>query len=329
MNSKATHNPNLSFIKKDWTGNVLTKKNQYVNLDLPSEKTFAELIKWQKQKNPQKHLKKKQVSPIPITYNKDITKHTKNGITWLGHVSFIFTLNQLQIIVDPVFFGVGPVKRYTALPCKVSDLKEIDIILLSHNHRDHCDKRSMHELCKHNPKALVITGLGIGSLLKSWGIKNEIIEMGWYQQYEKNNHLKITYLPARHWNRRGLTDMNTMLWGSFMLETKNEKIYFGADSGLGIHFEEIKKIFPDIDYALLGIGAYKPEWFMAASHTSPEDALLAFKQLDAKYFIPMHHGTFDLSDEPIFDPLAVLNKIVKKREINGVINLTIGEKILI
>jgi L-ascorbate metabolism protein UlaG (beta-lactamase superfamily) len=329
MNSKATHNPNLPFIKEGWGGNVVTKKNQYSNLDLPSEKTFTELLKWQKQKNPQKLLKKKQQSPIPIIYNKDISKNIKNGITWLGYASFIFTLNQLQIIVDPVFYNVGPIKRYTALPCKGSDLKDIDIILLSHNHRDHCDKRSMQELCKYNPKAIIITGLEIGALLKSWGIKNEFIEMGWYQQYEKTDQIKITYLPARHWNRRGLTDMNTMLWGSFMLESENQKIYFGADSGLGVHFKEIGKLFPNIDYALLGIGAYKPEWFMAGSHTSPKDALLAYKELGAAHLIPMHHGTFDLSDEPIFDPVAVLNEIVEKKNIKHVLNLTIGEKLFI
>jgi L-ascorbate metabolism protein UlaG (beta-lactamase superfamily) len=120
--------------------------------------------------------------------------------------------------------------------------------------------------------------------------------------------------------------MNEMLWGSFMIESKESTIYFGADSGLGIHFEEIAGMFQAIDYALLGIGAYKPEWFMHTAHTGPADALLAFEKLKAKYFIPMHHGTFDLSDEPIFYPKQELTELAAKEKLNNILHLDIGTK---
>jgi L-ascorbate metabolism protein UlaG (beta-lactamase superfamily) len=326
MTGRITYNPALSFVKKNWNGNPINEKNEYINLDGPSEKTFRELLKWQREKNPLKLLKKTQKSVIEVVHNKQICADSNNGFTWLGHASFLFTLAGKNLIIDPVLYNVGPVRRYTPLPCSIADLKSIDFILLSHNHRDHCDKRSMQELCALNPGAVILTGLSIGPLLRSWKITNSIVEAGWYQQYNIETEVAITYLPAKHWNRRGLTDMNEMLWGSFMIETAKQKIYFGADSGLGVHFEEIAGLFPGIDYALLGIGAYQPEWFMGASHTSPSDALIAFRQLKAKQFVPMHHGTFDLSDEPIFYPLQQLQQISANQNIDAILPLSIGNK---
>ncbi|MBK8087495.1 MAG: MBL fold metallo-hydrolase [Chitinophagaceae bacterium] len=326
MQKLPTHNPSLSFIKENWSGNILNEKQQYINLDGPAEKSFAELLKWQTEKNPLKPAKKKQQTTVDVVTNHHITSNREDGVVWLGHASFLFTLSGKHFITDPVLYNVGPVKRFTPLPCDVDALKQIDFILLSHNHRDHCDQKSMQQLCALNPNAIILTGLNIAPLLRSWKIANPIIEAGWYQRYNIETDVAITYLPAKHWNRRGLADMNNMLWGSFMIEGSKQKIYFGADSGLGIHFAEIAQLFPGIDIAILGIGAYKPEWFMASAHTSPADALVAFAQLKAKQFIPMHHGTFDLSDEPIFYPKQELLLLQEKSGITAVEHLSIGNK---
>jgi L-ascorbate metabolism protein UlaG (beta-lactamase superfamily) len=321
-----THNPSLGFIKPGFAGNALDAKGRYINLDGPSERSFKELLRWQTGPKPLKKLKKKQQSSVAVTHNAQLTKDANNGITWLGHASFLFSLNGKQLITDPVLYNVSIVKRYTPLPCAVSDLTGIDYILLSHNHRDHADKKSMQQLCALNPNAIILTALGIGPLLRQWNITNTIIEAGWYQNYQLAEAFNITFLPAKHWNRRGLTDTNTMLWGSFMLQHQQHTVYFGADSGLGIHFEDIAQLFPNIDYALLGIGAYMPEWFMHTSHTSPAGALQAFAQLRAKQLIPMHHGTFDLSDEPIFYPKEQISIVAAQQNINGLLHLNIGSK---
>ncbi|MBY0476712.1 MAG: MBL fold metallo-hydrolase [Chitinophagaceae bacterium] len=321
------YNPLLPFIKANWNGNPLKDQQQYINLDGPSERSFAELFKWQTETNPLKKFKQKQQTVVDVCLNKHIVSNREDGIVWLGHACFLFTLSGKHFITDPVFYNVGPVKRFTPLPCDVADLKEIDYILLSHNHRDHADKKSMQHLCAINPTAIILTGLNIAALLRSWKIANPIIEAGWYQQYHLETDVQITYLPAKHWNRRGLHDMNNMLWGSFMLQGPHQKIYFGADSGLGIHFTEIAQLFPNIDIALLGIGAYKPEWFMATAHTSPADALIAFEQLQAKQLIPMHHGTFDMGDEPIFYPKQEMLLLQEKFNINIVEHLSIGNKL--
>ena len=326
MKPRSTYNPLLPFIKKDWTGNPLNEKNQYINLDGASERSFRELLKWQTETNPLKALKRKQTAGIDVITGANFAKSTDDGFTWLGHATFLFTLAGKHFITDPVLYNVGPVKRHTPLPCSVADLKQIDFILLSHNHRDHADQKSMQHLCALNPQAIILTGLEIAPLLRSWNITNPIVEAGWYQTYSLEADVTVTYLPAKHWNRRGLTDMNTMLWGSFMLQSKHHNIYFGADSGMGIHFAEIGELFPSIDYALLGIGAYKPEWFMHTAHTSPADVLGAHKQLKAAQLVPMHHATFDLSDEPIFYPKQELIRLQQEQNMEDVLHLAIGKK---
>lgn len=327
MAKLSAYNPSLPFIKEKWKGNPLNEKQQYINLDGPSERSFAELFKWQTERNSLKPLKQNQQTMVEVVTNHHITANREDGMVWLGHATFLFTLSGKHFITDPVLYNVGPVKRFTPLPCDVTALKNIDYILLSHNHRDHCDKKSMQHLCALNPNAVILTGLNITTLLRNWKISNLIVEAGWYQRYNIETDVAITYLPAKHWNRRGLNDMNNMLWGSFMLEANRKKIYFGADSGLGIHFSEIAQLFPGIDIALLGIGAYKPEWFMRSAHTSPADALIAFEQLKAKQFIPMHHGTFDMSDEPVFFPRQELLLLQEKFNINSVMHLSIGNKL--
>ncbi len=324
---RKTHHPDLEFIKKEWRGNPINALNQYINLDGPSEKDFKALLKWQTTTNPLKKLKKNQQNNVQVIPNAKPHAAVKNACTWLGHATFLITLGSTHFITDPVLYNIGPLKRLTALPCAVEDLSKIDFILLSHNHRDHCDKKSMQVLCRLNPNAVIYTGLEIGTLLKSWGIKNTIIEAGWFQNYPDAKGVQISYLPAKHWNRRGLTDLNEMLWGSFMISHHNQNLYFGADSGLGVHFEMIADLFPTINYACLGIGAYQPEWFMSTAHTSPNAAYKAFQLLKANYMIPMHYGTFDLSDEPIFYPKAELIKLKIELNNKAILLPDIGETI--
>jgi L-ascorbate metabolism protein UlaG (beta-lactamase superfamily) len=145
------------------------------------------------------------------------------------------------------------------------------------------------------------------NILRQWNVKNELQTAGWYQKYNTTHtQVEVFFLPARHWSRRGLTDTNKRLWGSFLLQTNDTKIYFSGDTGYGSHLKEVKDLFGDIDYFICGIGAYKPEWFMHPNHISPKDALKAANEMQAKYFVPMHYGTFDLSDEPISEPIKEL-----------------------
>lgn len=325
FNLRKTHNKDLRFVKSDWSGNLLDSKSRYKNLDGHSSRGFKDVFKWKfRQKNKYDAQRKGQKTNVEVIKNTDFLDKSVAGISWLGHASFAISIGGLNIITDPVLYNVWPLKRFTELPCDADDLKGFDCILLSHNHRDHADKASMKKITDLNPNAIIYTGLEIADLLKGWGIKNKIVEAGWYQQYpDLPNNVEITYLPAKHWNRRLLNDLNQMLWGSFMISHKGKNIYFGADSGLGEHFEEIGNMY-DIHTAILGIGAYEPIWFMYPSHTSPADALVAKDRLKSDNLIPMHYGTFDLSDEPIFNPKAELERLAIDRK--DIQILSVGEK---
>jgi L-ascorbate metabolism protein UlaG (beta-lactamase superfamily) len=128
-----------------------------------------------------------------------------------------------------------------------------------------------------------------------------------------------------------LTDTNKRLWGGFVLEANNNRILFEGDSGYDErNYTELAEVFGTFDYAILGIGAYEPAWFMRANHQSPEDALKAFTKLNASRFIPMHYGTFDLSDEPLSQPLKRLAAEAKRRNVTSSLDiLVIGKPLLI
>ena len=160
----------------------------------------------------------------------------------------------------------------------------------------------------------VFCGLGMKDLIRGWLPDIQVIEAGWYQRWEEGR-LKITFLPAQHWSKRSLNDGGLRLWGAFMLQTDDLSVYYGGDTGYSSHFTEIEELFGAPDYALLGIGAYKPRWFMQANHISPYDSLTAASQMKARITIPMHYGTFDLSDEPLSDPPAVFAEEAGKRNI--------------
>ena len=130
-------------------------------------------------------------------------------------------------------------------------------------------------------------GLGTGELIQGWFPEMKVIEAGWYQQMEDEG-LKITFLPAQHWSKRSVRDGGQRLWGAFMLQGDGISLYYSGDTGYSSHFREIPGLFGAPDYALLGIGAYKPRWFMRPNHISPHESLTAAEEMHAGLTIPMH-----------------------------------------
>ena len=124
-------------------------------------------------------------------------------------------------------------------------------------------------------------------------------------------------MPSRHWSKRGLFDTNRRLWGGVCLVSDSTTIYMSGDTGYGSHFRDVGMLFPSIDYAIMGVGAYSPRWFMSANHISPEQAVQGFHDMKARHFIPMHYGTFDLSDEPISEPMRLLRQMEAQSVIHG------------
>ncbi|MBX7225003.1 MAG: MBL fold metallo-hydrolase [Chitinophagales bacterium] len=309
-------NPHLSFIKEGYDGNTIID-GQYVYKNKLEKVPFEHLAKWLLTKNPQKREKKADTYIPEVDKSKKILHEKKDFIMWLGHATFLIQVDGIRIITDPVLDNISFfLKRRCPLPCHIAELKDIDYIILSHGHRDHLDISSLCKLYDHNPNAKVLCPLNIGQIIRKNTPYHNITEAGWWQRYDEEA-IRIEFLPAKHWNRRHLTDFNTTLWGSFGIYGSNVSIYFAGDTALGEHFKQIKETCGAFDYCLMPVGAYKPRFIMEWAHTSPEEAVEAFHHLEGKVFIPMHYGTFDLSDEPAGEPIQQLRQMEKAHEIQG------------
>lgn len=318
MKSKFTSNPKLITIppNEDWKGNPVDEKGRFINLYHPFESSFGDLIKWQTSKNPQAEEKKAETRKLKVEFDTTVFQGNEDYLIWLGHATYLMRIDEKVFLTDPLLIDNTFLKRESPLPFSLDKLPKLDFLLLSHNHRDHCDENSMKYLFNANPEMKILTGLGLESVIKSWTNGQIIEEAGWYQQYSLlDSGITITYVPSRHWSRRWLNDDNKSLWGGFYIQNREHAIYFMGDSGKGEHFADIKNTLGTPDYCLMGVGAYKPEWFMHQAHISPKDAIEAFNTLEGKYFIPMHFGTFNLSDEPRMEPWDVL--LENKEKING------------
>lgn len=272
-------------------------RKRYENLDRVENKhSFKALSQWRKERRS----KVKNLSiQIPQAENKEIEalqlNRDKASITWIGHSTFLIQLDGKNILTDPVWAKwQGTDKRLTNPGIAIEALPEIDIVFISHGHYDHLDFRSIRRL-KGNPAFYVPHGLKRLFVKRGY---NNTIEANWWDSFADLN-LKMTFVPAQHWTRRSLFDTNSSHWGGWIIEeaSSGQSIYFVGDTGYFRGFKEIAGRFHSINYVLMPIGAYEPEWFMKNAHINPEDAVKAFKELNASTFIPMHYGAYRLADD--------------------------------
>jgi L-ascorbate metabolism protein UlaG (beta-lactamase superfamily) len=224
-------------------------------------------------------------------------------ITWIGHASFLVSVPGASFLVDPVFSRrIGlVVQRHGRAGLLPADLPALDALLVTHNHYDHLDTPSVRSLRRDLP---VLAPAGLGSWFLRRGFAN-VTEMRWWDRANVGS-LAITFVPSRHWSRRYIGDTNRSAWGGFVVQAGATAIYHAGDSGWFDGFAEIGSRCPAIDLALLPIGAYAPPWFMERHHMNPEQAIDALCALRARAMVPMHWGAFQLTDEPLCEPLARL-----------------------
>ncbi|KIC94463.1 hypothetical protein OI18_12520 [Flavihumibacter solisilvae] len=318
-------NPDLKVVLPGWPGTPVDQDGLFINQEHPMVGSIWEVLKFMTERNPQREIKKKDTWRISVLKDEVWLNDPADKIVWLGHASFFIQLAGTRILIDPVFGKLPVGRRYSELPVDPHKLLNIDYILVSHAHYDHCDKKSLILLAAANPKAQVFCGLKLNKLIQKW-VGIPIQAAGWYQQYETPADIRITFLPSRHWASRSFFDANETLWGGFMIQKSGKCIYYSGDSGSGSHFNDIGVFFPGIDVALIGVGAYAPAWFMSRNHQDPFQAVEAFHATGGRIFIPFHYGTFDAADEPMSEPEQILNKLRAEGKINNELKiLRLGE----
>jgi L-ascorbate metabolism protein UlaG (beta-lactamase superfamily) len=290
------------------------KKIRYENTDKSAAlATFKDLLQWRKERKG----KQKDLSfQVPLVENTEEvflqSNRTIPTITWIGHSTFLIQLNGLNILTDPVWANrLGTDKRLSPPGLPIGELPPIDVVLISHSHYDHLSYSSIKRL-KGNPTFFV--PIGLGNWLKRKGF-SKTVEFNWWDERQMSG-LTIAFVPAQHWAKRTLTDTNHSHWGGWIIQDSNQTLYFVGDSGYFEGFRDIGEKYA-IDYCLMPIGAYEPEWFMASQHVSPEDAVKAFINTRSKVMIPMHYGAYRLADDTPKEALDRLLAEWEKRKLDG------------
>lgn len=229
-----------------------------------------------------------------------------HSLTLINHATVLLRLGRVNILTDPVFsWTLGYyIPRLSRPGISFGDLPQIDLILISHADYDHLNLKTLRRL-RRTHQSRIVFPRGLAKYGRRTGFLNGD-EMNIWEMLEESG-VRVTCVPARHSNKRLPWDRKTTLACGYVIESEGAVVYFAGDTGYGEHFRQIGDRF-SVDIALLPIGAYKPhEWFKEI-HLNPETALRAFADLRAKTFVPVHWGTFKISDEPIGEPPSLLLK---------------------
>ena len=260
---------------------------------------FADAAKWATHRQPgfwKTYRDEPTGSPPPQRIDGDQLR-----VTFVNHTTVLLQTHGVNFLTDPIWSNrCGPVswfgpRRVRPPGIRLEDLPPIDVVLLSHNHYDHCDLPTLKQIVrKHRPK--LIAPLGNRRFLEPRGIP-VFQELDWWDSTKVSDDVTVTAIPARHFSGRGIFDRDRSLWSGFMVGTPSGSICFAADTGFGDHFAEIRTRLGAPRLALLPIGAFRPEWFMSRVHMSPEQAIEAHQQLGARTTVATHFGTFRLADD--------------------------------
>ena len=330
MTIRYLSNPELPIIKDGWSGNPV-KNRVFLNMRTKKTISFMKFIKLRLYKNPQREERKNDAFQVSFFKNDSFLDSDQDMIVWLGHASFFIRLGGITFLTDPSYFSFPMRARRVSTPCDVEKLKFTDYVLISHLHHDHADLRSLRRIFKNNKKTEVLAPLKSSGFLKylMCGNKN-IQEAGWFQKYDTPPSVEIYFLPSFHWSRMHLFDGNRSLWGSFIIRGNGKTIYFAGDTAWNDHFFDIAELFPNIDYAIMPIGAYKPRSIMSDTHISPDETVLAAHTLNAKTLIPMHYGTYPMGFEPIGEPYRDMQKMKELGQISCDLKMPgVGEELFI
>lgn len=248
------------------------------------------------------------------------------GVTFIGHSSFFLQVGGENIIIDPNFARwLFVLKRLRKPGVKVRDLPAVDLVLITHAHFDHLHRPSLRALVQHTKRLrgsapTAVVPEHVFDLVADLGFR-DVVELTWWNSFRHRN-VTVTHVPSKHWGARMLRDAHRG-FGGYVLRGGKHSVYHAGDTAYFSGFREIgMRLGPQL--ALLPIGAYNPPSFRNV-HTSPADAMRAFLDLNSRWMVPMHYGTFRLSHEPMDEPLQLLDRAARQAGVEDrVVVLTEG-----
>ncbi len=238
-------------------------------------------------------------------------------VTFVGHATVLLQLDGLNILTDPIWSDraspvafVGP-RRIRRPGIRFEDLPPIDVVLISHNHYDHLDVRTLRRLAERD-RPRVVVPLGNAAVLDRAGMFGSV-ELDWWEDLDLAPGVRVVAVPAQHFSSRALFDEGNGLWAGFVIASRSAgRVFFAGDTGYGPHFKEIAKRIGAPLLALLPIGAFRPRWFMGPVHLAPDQAVEAAKDLGARSSVAIHFGTFALADDGEEEPVKDLREALEK-----------------
>src|SRR5271155_2346867 len=243
------------------------------------------------------------------THKPKLVSNGELGVTFIGHSSFFLQIGGQNVVVDPNFARwLFVLKRLRRPGLRIADLPSIDVVLVTHAHFDHLHRSSLRAIVQNNLRVrgsapVIIVPTHVTDLVSDLGF-SEIIELAWWNSTRRGN-VSVTHVPSRHWGARILKDAHRG-YGGYVLKAGKHSVYHAGDTAYFAGFREIgRRLSPEL--ALLPIGAYNPPQFRNV-HANPADATRAFLDLNARWMVPMHYGSFRLSHEPMDEPLQLLDE---------------------
>jgi L-ascorbate metabolism protein UlaG (beta-lactamase superfamily) len=276
---------------------------RFYNPGAPQARPFLDVLRWKLSSRPEP-------SPAFISDVQQSTpprrvESSQLRITLVNHSTVLIQQRAANILTDPIWSKrAGPVswlgpRRRRKPGVRMEDLPDIDAVLISHNHYDHLDLRTLRQIAARGRSTFIVAASG-ACLLRSEKVE-PVYELDWGESLTLSG-FNVHCVPALHFSARGILDRNKTLWCGYAIEFRERLVYFAGDTAFGDHFAQVRNNFGRPDFALLPIGAYEPRWFMSPVHMAPEEAVRAHEILGAKTSIAIHHGTFQLADDGIDTP---------------------------
>ncbi|NSL66989.1 MBL fold metallo-hydrolase [Bacillus toyonensis] len=268
------------------------------------------------------------IKDLPIVLsNKD--DESLESVTWFGHSASLLKVEGKKLLLDPMLgdasspFPIFNSKRYSGVfSLEREDLQEIDAIIISHNHYDHLNYKSIMELKDRTKHFYVPTG--VAQYLIKWGVSpSKISEHKWWDEITFDT-IKLVCAPARHFSGRSMTDRDRSLWCSWLILGQETKVFFSGDSGYAPHFKEIGDKYGPFDLTLMECGQYDTRW--SAIHMLPEETVQAHIDVKGELLLPIHWGAFTLALHEWSDPIERVTKEAKRLGVT-VATPQIGESI--